>query len=60
MLRTPVAQLSQTDWDQRTAADLRRFLVRQIESHIERRLVTAPLFEPSEELWPRMNTDEHG
>jgi hypothetical protein len=39
---------------------LRRFLVRQIEAHIERRLVTAPLFEPSKELWPRMNTDEHG
>jgi DNA repair protein RecO (recombination protein O) len=45
MLRTPVAQLSKTDWDQGTAVDLRRFLVRQIESHIERRLVTAPLFE---------------
>jgi len=60
MLRTPVAQLSKTDWDQATAADLRRFLVRQIESHIERRLITAPLFEPSKELWPRMNTDEHG
>jgi DNA repair protein RecO (recombination protein O) len=60
MLRTPVAQLSKSDWDQGTAADLRRFLVRQIESHIERRLVTAPLFEPSERLWPRMNTDEHG
>jgi len=28
---------------------LRRFLVRQIESHIERRLVTAPLFESSRE-----------
>jgi DNA repair protein RecO (recombination protein O) len=45
MLRTPVARLSQTDWDQATAADLRRFLVRQIESHIERRLVTAHLLE---------------
>jgi DNA repair protein RecO (recombination protein O) len=60
MLRTPVAQLSKKDWDQGTAADLRRFLVRQIEAHIERRLVTAPLFESSKELWPRMNTDEHG
>jgi DNA repair protein RecO (recombination protein O) len=47
MLRTPVAQLSQTDWGQATAADLRRFLVRQIEAHIERRLVTAPLLEQS-------------
>jgi hypothetical protein len=48
-----VAQLSQTVWDQGTAADLRRFLVRQIESHIERRLVTAPLFEPSRDLRER-------
>ena len=45
MLRTPVTQLSKMDWDQRTAADLRRFLVQQLESHIERRLVTAPMFE---------------
>ena len=45
MLRRPVAQLSQTDWEQRTAADLRRFLVQQIESHLERRLITAPMME---------------
>lgn len=45
MLRMPVAQLSQAHWDQDTAADLRRFLVQQIESHVERRLITAPLFE---------------
>jgi DNA repair protein RecO (recombination protein O) len=45
MLHTPVTQLSKTDWDQRTAADLRRFLVQQLESHIERRLVTAPMLE---------------
>ena len=45
MLRTPVAQLSRAQWDQGTAADLRRFLVQQIESHVERRLITAPLFE---------------
>ena len=45
MLRQPVAQLSKTDWDQSSAADLRRFLVQQIESHVERRLITAPLLE---------------
>jgi DNA repair protein RecO (recombination protein O) len=45
MLRTPVAQLSRTDWDQATAADLRRFLVQQIEAHAERKLITAPLLE---------------
>jgi DNA repair protein RecO (recombination protein O) len=47
MLRRPVAQLSKTDWAQATAADLRRFLVQQIESHVERKLVTARLLEES-------------
>jgi DNA repair protein RecO (recombination protein O) len=45
MLRTPIAQLAKIAWQQDTAADLRRFLVQQIENHIERRLVTAPLLE---------------
>jgi DNA repair protein RecO (recombination protein O) len=45
MLKNPVAQISKTDWDQATAADLRRFLVQQIEAHAERKLVTAPLLE---------------
>jgi len=45
MLRTPVTQLSGPAWNQATAADLRRFLVEQIESHVERRLITAPLLE---------------
>ena len=45
MLRAPVAQLAKTDWGQGTAADLRRFLTQQIESHVERRLVTAPMLE---------------
>ncbi len=44
MLRLPITQLSQTVWSQSTAADLRRFLIQQIESHADRRLVTAPLF----------------
>jgi DNA repair protein RecO (recombination protein O) len=43
MVRTPIAQLSQAHWTQDTAADLRRFLIQQIESHAERRLVTAKL-----------------
>ena len=45
MLRTPVTQLSGPAWSQATAADLRRFLVEQIEAHVERRLLTAPLLE---------------
>jgi len=47
MLRLPVTQLSQKLWSADTAADLRRFLIQQIESHSERRLVTAPLFNES-------------
>lgn len=42
MLRTPVGAGA---WGQADTADLRRFLVQQIESHVERRLVTAPLLE---------------
>ena len=45
ILRQPVAQLGETDWTQSTAADLRRFLVQQMESHGERRLITAPMLE---------------
>jgi len=45
ILRRPVAQMGETDWTQSTAADLRRFLVQQMESHGERRLITAPMLE---------------
>lgn len=45
MLRNPVERLSPDGWERETAADLRRFLVQQIESHIERRLVTVPVLE---------------
>jgi DNA repair protein RecO (recombination protein O) len=48
MLRAPVAQLSRMNWDQGTAADLRRFLVQQIEVHVERRLLTARVLEESD------------
>lgn len=45
MLRKPVTQLSGGGWGQTTASDLRRFLVQQIEEHVERRLLTAPMME---------------
>lgn len=45
MLHTPLGELPGPEWERETAADLRRFLVRRIEEHIERRLVTAPLLE---------------
>jgi DNA repair protein RecO (recombination protein O) len=45
MLRTPIAQLAEREWSRATAADMRRALVRAIEEHIERRLVTVPLLE---------------
>jgi DNA repair protein RecO (recombination protein O) len=41
MLRKPVAQIPETGWSGDMAADLRRFLVQQIETHVERRLITA-------------------
>jgi DNA repair protein RecO (recombination protein O) len=45
MLRRPVSQISENGWAGDTAADLRRFLVQQIESHVERRLITASMLE---------------
>lgn len=45
MLRQPVAQVQPSVWTRETAADLRRFLVQQIETHIERRLLTVPVLE---------------
>jgi len=45
ILRCPVAQLGGAGWTQATAADLRRFLVQQMESHGERRLITVPMLE---------------
>jgi len=45
MLRKPVAQMGQTNWARETCADLRRFLVQQIERHIERKLLTPPVLE---------------
>lgn len=45
ILRTPISQLPVRVWGQSTAAALRRFLGQQIESHIERKLVTLPMLE---------------
>ncbi len=45
MLTTPVGELTPRTWSKATASDLRRFLVRQMEEHIERRLITAPALE---------------
>jgi DNA repair protein RecO (recombination protein O) len=44
MLRKPVGGLPPMQWSQATAADLRGFLVQQIEAHAERRLYTAQMF----------------
>jgi DNA repair protein RecO (recombination protein O) len=43
MLRKPVTGLPAMEWSQTMAADLRRFLVQQIEAHAERKLYTAPM-----------------
>jgi DNA repair protein RecO (recombination protein O) len=45
MLRTPIADLAERPWSRATAADLRRFLVRSIEEHVERKLVTVSLLD---------------
>jgi len=56
MLRKPVAQIPETGWSGEMAADLRRFLVQQIETHVERRLITAQMMEEAaqrDEVAPR-------
>lgn len=45
MLRKPVAQIPQAGWARETCSDLRRLVVQQIEQHIERKLLTAPVLE---------------
>ena len=47
ILKQPVAQVSAAAWPKETAADLRRFLIQQMEDAIERRLITAPVLEAS-------------
>lgn len=41
MLKEPIANFTDHEWTRETAQDLRRFLVQQIENHIDRRLKTA-------------------
>jgi DNA repair protein RecO (recombination protein O) len=45
MLRKPVTGLAPMEWGPATVADLRKFLVEQIEAHAERRLYTARMLE---------------
>jgi DNA repair protein RecO (recombination protein O) len=45
MVRKPVAVIGQAGWARETCADLRRFLVQQIEAHVERKLMTPPVLE---------------
>ena len=45
MLKTPIGQLGARDWTKATASDLRRLLVRQMEEHVERKLLSVPLLE---------------
>jgi len=45
MLAKPIRQLSPRQWSRETAADLRRSLVREIEQHIERKLLTVKALE---------------
>ncbi len=45
MLRTHIAQLPSRTWNKDTALDLRRFLIRQMEQHVERRFHTPALLE---------------
>lgn len=45
IMQRPIGQLSEREWSAATAADLRRFLVRTMQEQIERRLLSAALFE---------------
>jgi len=45
MLLTHIAQLPSRTWNKDTALDLRRFLIRQMEQHVERRFHTPALLE---------------
>jgi len=45
MLRTHISELPPIHWKKDTALDLRRFLIRQMEEHVERRFHTPALLE---------------
>jgi DNA repair protein RecO (recombination protein O) len=42
---SPISSLTSISWTKAAGSDLRRALVREIESHVERRLLTAPVLE---------------
>jgi DNA repair protein RecO (recombination protein O) len=45
MARKPIAEIDQNDFSRKLGFDLRRQLVRAIESQVERRLITVPVLE---------------
>jgi DNA repair protein RecO (recombination protein O) len=45
MMQTPIGRLTPRTWNSSTAADLRRFLIRSIQDHIERKLYSVKLLE---------------
>jgi DNA repair protein RecO (recombination protein O) len=45
MLRSHISDLAPRAWSKDTAADLRRFLIRQMEEHVERRFITPGVLE---------------
>lgn len=45
MLRSPLSDLTVRAWSKETARDLRRGLIREIETHVEKKLLTAPILE---------------
>ena len=45
MLRNHIAELPARTWNKDTALDLRRFLIRQMEEHVERRFHTPAVLE---------------
>ncbi len=45
MLKTPIGLLGTREWSKATASDLRRFLVRQMEEHVERKMLSVSMLE---------------
>ena len=45
MFQTPLSKLTPRTWDKSTLSDLRRQLIRSIEQHVERRLLTVRMLE---------------
>jgi DNA repair protein RecO (recombination protein O) len=45
MLRSHISELPARSWTKHTAEDLRRYLIRQMEEHVERRFVTPAVLE---------------